>query len=57
MTDRLKERAKQEQLDSAYHAMRKAIELLPSDTPARERALLFAADELRRTIVYLRRHK
>jgi len=57
MTDRLKERAKAEQLDSAYYAMKKAIELLPKEGPERERALLFAAEEIRRTVTYLRRHK
>ena len=37
--------------------MKRAMELLPSETPDREQALLFAADEIRRTVTYLRRHK
>lgn len=54
MTARDSGKAKAEQLDRAYYAMRHAMEALPDETSARRNALIYAREEISRTLVFLR---
>lgn len=56
MTARNPEKAKAEQLDRAHFAMRHAMEALSGEPAARRNALIYAREEISRTLVYLRQN-
>jgi len=56
MTSRDPGKAKAEQLNRAYFAMRHAMEALSDETKVRENALIYAREEISRTLVFLRKN-